>query len=143
MEHLQFKEIRKDILKITQKEMGDALGMASNTIARMERGEIQIEKRTILALRWIVYDANGVTFTVRESGPIKTAEVKIVDLVSDLILKRYFLSEAVLSEALDKLNLVTQEFGLCDDKKIQLINSIQNPSVLLNIRHLRRAVECI
>jgi len=40
-------------LKLTQKQLGEALEMHKNTIARMERGELPIAKTTELAVKYL------------------------------------------------------------------------------------------
>jgi len=45
----EFKEARKR-LGLTQRELGDALGLDSQTISRLERGEHGIKETTAMAL---------------------------------------------------------------------------------------------
>ena len=46
----EFIKIRKERLKMTQRELGDALGLDSQTISRLERGEHRIKETTAMAL---------------------------------------------------------------------------------------------
>jgi transcriptional regulator with XRE-family HTH domain len=41
-------------LKLTQKELGEALGIHKNSVARMERGEFPIIRTTELALKYLL-----------------------------------------------------------------------------------------
>jgi transcriptional regulator with XRE-family HTH domain len=41
-------------LKMTQKELGEALGVHKNSIARMERGEFPIIRTTELAVKYLL-----------------------------------------------------------------------------------------
>jgi DNA-binding XRE family transcriptional regulator len=41
-------------LAMTQKELGQALDLAKNTVARAERGEIPIQRTTELALKYLL-----------------------------------------------------------------------------------------
>ena len=45
---------RKEDLKLTQRQLGDALGLHWNTIARMERNELPIVKQTELAIGYLL-----------------------------------------------------------------------------------------
>jgi len=41
-------------LKMTQKELGEALGVHKNSVARMERGEFPIIRTTELAVKYLL-----------------------------------------------------------------------------------------
>ena len=41
-------------LKMTQKELGEALGVHKNSVARMERGEFQVIRTTELAMKYLL-----------------------------------------------------------------------------------------
>ncbi len=41
-------------LEMTQSEMGIAIGMRKNSVARMERGEMPIRKTTVMAVRYLL-----------------------------------------------------------------------------------------
>lgn len=41
-------------LKITQAQLGEAIGLHKNTIARMERGRLPIVKQTELAVKYLL-----------------------------------------------------------------------------------------
>lgn len=56
----QLKTIRKNILNMTQKQLAEQLNMSTNAIAMMERGTMNIELRTELAIKWIVYTIKNV-----------------------------------------------------------------------------------
>ncbi len=49
------EEVRKSrhLLGLTQKELGEALGIAGNTVARWERGERQCPPHVSLALKYL------------------------------------------------------------------------------------------
>ena len=49
------KELRRARLrlKLTQAELGDALELHKNTVARMERGELPVVKTTELAVKYL------------------------------------------------------------------------------------------
>jgi transcriptional regulator with XRE-family HTH domain len=49
----QMQRARKT-LRLTQSQLGDALGLHGNSIARMERDELPIVKQTELALRYLL-----------------------------------------------------------------------------------------
>jgi len=51
----EFKEARER-LGLTQRELGDALGLDSQTISRLERGEHGIKETTAMALRSLLPD---------------------------------------------------------------------------------------
>jgi len=44
------------LLRLTQSELAERLGMHPNTVARMERGELLISRRTATALRVLARD---------------------------------------------------------------------------------------
>jgi len=44
----------RTVLAMTQKELGEALDLAKNTVARAERGEIPIHRTTELAIRFLL-----------------------------------------------------------------------------------------
>jgi len=50
------KEMQKarKILRVTRRQLGDALGLHWNSIARMERDELPIVKQTELAMRYLL-----------------------------------------------------------------------------------------
>jgi len=41
-------------LKMTQKELGEALGVHKNSVARMERGEFAVIRTTELAVKYLL-----------------------------------------------------------------------------------------
>lgn len=41
----------REVLSMTQRELADSLGMHVNSIARMERGELSISRRTAQQVR--------------------------------------------------------------------------------------------
>ncbi len=49
------KELRRARLrlKLTQAQLGEALGLHENTIARIERGELPVVKQTELAVKYL------------------------------------------------------------------------------------------
>ena len=51
----QLKQARKR-LGLSQSGLGEAIGMTREMIGLMERGEKQIERRTELAIRCLIYD---------------------------------------------------------------------------------------
>jgi transcriptional regulator with XRE-family HTH domain len=44
----------RELLKLTQAQLADRLGMHANTVARMERGELPVSARTAATLRLLV-----------------------------------------------------------------------------------------
>ena len=40
----EMRRIRTQLLKLTQKQLGEQLGVAENTVARYERGELNINE---------------------------------------------------------------------------------------------------
>jgi transcriptional regulator with XRE-family HTH domain len=44
----------RDRLKMTQKQLGDALGIHKNSVARMERGEFPIIRTTEMAVKYLL-----------------------------------------------------------------------------------------
>lgn len=44
----------RELLKLTQAELAERLGMHANTVARMERGELPVSTRTAAALRLLI-----------------------------------------------------------------------------------------
>jgi len=145
MDNLQFKEIRKDILKITQKDLSLMLGLSSNSIARMERGEMQIEKRTVLALKWIVYESNGITFKVRERANEESErrEDLTTENIKEIILTWHTnLTGSNLTDAIERVALVKEEFKL-SVSDIRVLIKYSQPSDLINIRKLRGCVRDI
>lgn len=48
----EMRSIRKS-LGLTQAELGKAIGLGVDTISRMEKGKAPIEKRTIMAIRYL------------------------------------------------------------------------------------------
>lgn len=52
----ELRHARK-LLQLTQTELGEKLDMTCTSIGRMERGEQVIEKRTELAIRWLLRTA--------------------------------------------------------------------------------------
>lgn len=44
----------RDKLKLTQKQLGEALELHKNSVARMERGELPVAKTTELAVRFLL-----------------------------------------------------------------------------------------
>ncbi len=50
------KELRRERLRLnmTQKELGEALGVHKNSVARMERGEFPVIRTTELAVKYLL-----------------------------------------------------------------------------------------
>ena len=44
----------RELLRLTQAQLAERLGMHANTIARMERGEMAVSPRTAAALRLLL-----------------------------------------------------------------------------------------
>ena len=57
MQPNELREIRREA-GMSQAELAEAIGMSRVTIGLMERGEAPIEKRTELAVRYVVYAAS-------------------------------------------------------------------------------------
>ncbi len=55
MDNARFSHIRKAVLGWSQQRLADQLGMARNTITRMESGVMPVELRTELAIRWLMF----------------------------------------------------------------------------------------
>ena len=53
MQPKEMKALRK-AARMSQAELGDAIGMSRITVGLMERGDAPIEKRTELAVRYVV-----------------------------------------------------------------------------------------
>jgi transcriptional regulator with XRE-family HTH domain len=53
---MQGKELRRlrGLLKMTQRELGEALELAKDTVARMERDELAIQRVTEFAVRYLL-----------------------------------------------------------------------------------------
>lgn len=57
MTHQKYRELRQSLG--TQKEVAGALGVAPNTVARRERGELPIDGEAALALRCLAEREEG------------------------------------------------------------------------------------
>ena len=51
----QLKQARNR-LGLSQSRLGEAIGMTREMIGLMERGDKQIERRTELSIRWLLYE---------------------------------------------------------------------------------------
>ena len=59
MDHLEFKRVRKTVLKLTQFELGKLLGLSNDSISRFETGKIAIDPRTRYSLLWLQHCSVG------------------------------------------------------------------------------------
>lgn len=55
MNSFEFRKVRVEHLKVSQSILASMLGMARNSVSRMELGSMPIEIRTELALKWLVH----------------------------------------------------------------------------------------
>ena len=63
----QLKEFRVGVLKVTQKELAIKLGLASNTVSRMESGDMPVKNQTFLALQYLAYVLNNSDLEPKQS----------------------------------------------------------------------------
>jgi transcriptional regulator with XRE-family HTH domain len=54
MDGAELKKAREKLLKLTQSELAEAIGMKRNSIARMERGERPVLRHTELAIKYLL-----------------------------------------------------------------------------------------
>jgi DNA-binding XRE family transcriptional regulator len=50
----ELRNARKRLNNMTQKQLGDAIGIHKNSVARMERGEFPIIRTTELAVKYLL-----------------------------------------------------------------------------------------
>jgi transcriptional regulator with XRE-family HTH domain len=68
MDNVQFLHVRTKVLRWSQQRLADELGMARNSVTRMETGVMPIERRTELSMRWLMYSECNVV--EQSSGPV-------------------------------------------------------------------------
>tara|TARA_B110000014_G_C19557181_1_gene297525 strand:- start:76 stop:288 length:213 start_codon:yes stop_codon:yes gene_type:complete len=66
LEDKRFIKVSRAFLGLTQSDLAYALGLTGNSIARMERGELDIRRVVILSIQFLLYEAG---YTPRDLKP--------------------------------------------------------------------------
>lgn len=162
MDSTQFTQARTKVLRWSQQRLADELGMARNSVSRMESGVMPVERRTELALRWLMYSECNIVEQpaasahqvsepapcnmVEQSEPVsQVADFQDTDYFRSLLLKEgVFCSEEIdrpLADMIERYNIIMSEFpqlaGSLDFTRAYSEFGFKN---WLNIRGLRGAV---
>ena len=169
MDSTQFTKARTKVLRWSQQRLADELGMARNSVSRMESGVMPIERRTELALRWLMYSECNIveqpsspTHPVSEPVPCNMVEqpksshspggvtpdsvssTQLVDMFSDALSSFHIDPDRepqFRSEMIERYNIIVSDFpSLRFDADFLPSYLSFGPKVWLNIRVLRGAV---
>ena len=149
MDNTRFSHIRKAVLRWSQQRLADELGMARNTITRMESGVMPVERRTELAVRWLMFRECNIVEQVDQAK--QAPDCNIVEQVDqgEQFLRSVLSDEALtcgevdyfFTDALERWRIVHAEFpALATDAGFRSAYASWGPKVWLNIRSLRAAV---